>query len=150
VTAAGTYSGENLVLVKYNSSGAAQWVESVTAGSNYSWYNSVSVATDGSVFAAGYIEGSGTYVFGSGVTAMGPYIGQNIVLVKYNSSGVAQWAQTMIAGSGSTAFTGVSAAPDGSVYAAGEIYGAGSYNLGNGITAAGIYGGFNILLVRYD
>ena len=123
--------------MKYNSSGMAQWAQTVTAGSNDSVFNSVSVASDGSVYAAGYISGTGTYNFGNSVTATGTYGLHNIVLVKYNSSGVAQWAQTVTAGSSYSRFNSVSVASDGSVYAAGYISGTGTYNFGNSVTAAG-------------
>ena len=107
------------------------------------------MASDGSVYAAGYIAGTGTYNFGNGVTATGTSSGENIVLVKYDSSGVAQWAQTVTAGSDESSFTSVFVASDGSVYAAGSIDGTGTYNFGNGVTAAGTYAGGNIVLVRY-
>jgi hypothetical protein len=150
VAAAGTYAGFNTVLVKYDSSGVAQWARTVTAGSNESLFSSVSVTSDGSVYAAGYIVGTGTYNFGDNATASGTNSGENIILVKYDISGTAQWAQTMIAGTGSSVFNGVSVASDGSVYAAGQIYGAGAYDLGNGMTAAGTNStGENILLVKY-
>jgi outer membrane protein assembly factor BamB len=150
-TAAGTNTnGINMVLVKYDSSGVAQWARTVTAGSNESLFSSVSVTSDGSVYAAGYIVGTGTYNFGDNATASGTNSGENIILVKYDISGTAQWAQTMIAGTGSSVFNGVSVASDGSVYAAGQIYGAGAYDLGNGMTAAGTNStGENILLVKY-
>jgi hypothetical protein len=100
-TAAGTNTnGINMVLVKYDSSGVAQWAQTVTAGSDYSILLSVSAASDGSVYTAGQIYGTGTYNFGnSGVAAAGTYAGFNTVLVKYDSSGVAQWARTVTAGS---------------------------------------------------
>jgi hypothetical protein len=150
VTAAGTYTGFNTVLVKYDSSGVALWAQSVTAGGDYSIFNSVSVASDGSVYAAGSIDGTGTYNFGNNATTTGMYHGENLILVKYDSSGTAQWAQTMLTGNGSSAFNGVCVASDGSAYAAGQIYGAGAYNLGNGMTAAGTYStGENVVLVKY-
>ncbi len=121
VTAEGAVNGDNVVLVKYTSSGIAQWAQTVTGVVGDSYFNGVSVASDGSVYAAGYIAGTGTYTFGTGVTATGTFSGGNIVLVKYNSSGVAQWAQTVTAGTGDSFFTSVSVAPDGSVYAAGYI-----------------------------
>ncbi len=150
VTSAGTYSGgKNIVLVKYNSSGVAQWAQTVTAGSNESFLSSVSVAPDGSVCAAGSIDGTGTFNFGNGVTAAGMVNGGNIVLVKYSSSGVAQWAQTVTAGSDQSSFSSVSVASDGSVYAVGSI-GTGTFNFGNSVTAAGTYSGGNIVLVKYS
>jgi hypothetical protein len=149
VTAGGTYAGFNPVVVKYDSTGAAQWAQTVTAGSNESEFNSVSVAPDGTVYAAGYITGTGTYSFGNGITATGANTGENVVLAIYGSSGVAQWAKTAIVGSGPSVFSGVSVAPGGT-YVAGQIYGTGTYNYGNGATAAGPYSYVNIVLVKYS
>ena len=98
VTATGSNSGYNVTLVKYDSSGVAQWAQTVTGAVDDSSFSSVSVASDGSVYAAGYIYGTGTYNFGNSVTATGTYTGNNIVLVKYDSSGLAQWAQTVTDG----------------------------------------------------
>jgi len=150
VTVTGAYSTGNTVLVKYDSSGVAQWAQTVTAGTGDSFFTSVSAAaSDGSVYAAGYIQGAGTYTFG-GVTATGATTdGINIVLVKYNSSGVAQWAQTVAAGSNSSIFFGVSVASDGSVYGAGYIAGTGTFDFGNGVTTTGTFDS-NIVLVKYD
>jgi hypothetical protein len=151
VTATGAYSYENTVLVKYNSSGVAQWAQTVTAGSNGSLFNGVSVASDGSVYSAGYTTGTGTYNFGNGVTAAGSFTnGINMVLVKYNSSGLAQWAQTATASSDYSNFLSVAVAADGSVYAAGDIYGTGNFNFGNSITAGGTYTGFNPVVVKFN
>jgi outer membrane protein assembly factor BamB len=131
-----------------HSSGSAQWAQTVTAGSSFSIFFSVSAASDGSVYAVGYIDDTVAYDLGNGVTAAGTYSGNNIVLVKYDSSGVTQWAKTMTSGSGNSVFNGVSVASNGSVYAAGYIEGTGVYDLG-GVTATGTYGGSNMLLVGY-
>jgi outer membrane protein assembly factor BamB len=149
VTITNPFNGNNILLVKYNSSGVAQWARSVTAGNGQSRFDSVSVAADGSVYAAGYIAGTGTFNFGNSITSAGPYIGGNILLVKYDSSGVAQWARTVTMGSFSSYFSGVSVASDGSVYAAGQIYGTGTYDFGNSVTTAGTYPSCNMLLVKY-
>jgi len=150
ITATGKYVNNNLLLVKYNSSGVAQWAQTVTAGTNNSYFNAVAAASDGSVYAAGYISGTDTYNFGNSMTAAGTSSGNNLVLVKYNSSGVAQWARTITAGTGNSRFYSVSVASDGSVYAAGYISGTGVYNFGNGMTATGTYGNFNVILVKYN
>jgi hypothetical protein len=152
VTATGTYIGSNVVLVQYNSStGVAQWARTLTAGSNVSSFSSVAEASDGSVYAAGYIYGTGTYNFGNGVTAAGPTNGPNLVLVKYSNTGLAQWART-VAGSDQSSFNGVSVASDGlSVYAAGYIAGTGTYDFGNSVISAGTYtNGGSVVLVKYD
>jgi hypothetical protein len=157
VTAAGTSTGKNIVLVKYNSSGLAQWAQtvtvtgSVTGITSAAFFNSVSVAADGSVYAAGVINAPYTYTFGTGVSATGATNGNNIVLVKYNSSGMAQWAQTVTGAVDESSFSSVSVASDGSVYAAGDILRTGIFNFGNNVTATGTYSnGGNSVLVKYS
>jgi hypothetical protein len=150
VTAAGTDGYDNCVVVKYNSYGIAQWVRTVTGGSSYSGFRSVSVASDDSMYCAGYIYGTGTYNFGNGVTAAGTSTTGNLVLLKYKSSGTAEWARTVTGGSSDSYFSSVSVASGGSVFAAGYIYGIGTYNFGNGVIATGTNSNNNILLVKYE
>ncbi len=151
VTAAGTSNGYNPVLVKYSSTGSAQWAQTVTAGAYDSTFNGVSVASDGSVCATGYFAGTGTYTFGT-VTVTGAFNDGNVLLVKYDSTGVAQWAQTVTTGTGDSFFTSVSAAAsDGSVYAAGYIQGNGIYNFNPSVAATGANSnGINLVLVKYN
>jgi outer membrane protein assembly factor BamB len=151
VTAAGACStGDNVLLVKYNSSGTAQWAQTVTSGSSISNFNYVTTDVPGNVYVVGYISGTGGYGFGNGVTAAGTYNGYNAVLVKYNSSGNAQWAQTVTSGSHISNYYSIATDASGNVYAAGTISGTGSYGFGNGITAVGTFGGNNIVLVKYN
>jgi len=130
VSAKGTASGSfslghyNIVLVKYNSSGVARWARTVSTGSYSSVFNSVAVDSSGNVYAAGYQNGNGDYTYGSGVTAKGiatsaNSANSNVVLVKYDSNGTAQWARTVSAGSGGSAFNSVAVDSSGNVYAAG-------------------------------
>ena len=143
-------AGQAIVLVKYNSAGLAQWAKTTTTANVESIFNGVSVASDGSVYVAGEIYGTSTYNFGNSVFASGMDIDENIVLVKYSSSGTTLWARTVAAASSHSGFTSVSVASDGSVYAAGYIVETGSYNFGNSVTAAGTSSGSNIVLVKYD
>jgi len=132
----------NVVLVKYSSSGSAQWAQTVTAGSGASSFGAVAVDSADDVYAAGTIAGEQTYDFGNGVTALshhigGPIAGQeagSVVLVKYSSAGLAQWAQTAVGGASSWA--AVATDSSGDVYAAGAI-GEGTHDFGNAVTAAG-------------
>jgi hypothetical protein len=151
VTATGMNTGFNIILVKYDSSGNALWAKTVTAGNNYSYFYSVAAAPDGSVYAAGFIAGSGLYGFGNSITAQGASsLSNNVVLVKYDSSGNAQWARTVTAGSDESIFYSVAAASDGSVYAAGSVTGTGTYNFGNSKAVNGEITGDNLVLVKYD
>ncbi len=144
VTALKSDTFSNAVLVKYNSSGAAQWVQSVTAGASHSGFGSIALDSSGNIYVTGEIDGTGTYNFGNNVTATGTatndgYINPpgNAVLAKYDSSGVAQWAKTVIAGSPDSGFSSVAVDSAGNVFAAGSIAGTGTYDFGNGITATG-------------
>ena len=139
-----TNSPGNAVLAKYDSSGVAQWAQTVTAGSPASGFGSVAVDSAGNVFAAGSIAGTGTYDFGHGITATGTasqgHIANeavgNSLLVKYNSSGIPQWAQTVTAGTSGSVFGSVAVDSAGNAYAAGSV-GSGTHDFGNGVTATG-------------
>ncbi len=109
-TVTGTYSiGNNILLVKYNSAGVAQWARTVFSGTSNSGFTSVCVDGNGDIYAAGYINGNGLFTFG-GQNAQSPVVANNIVLVKYDSFGAAQWAKTVVSGPDESYFTSVSAA----------------------------------------
>ncbi len=106
----------DMTLVKYDSSGVQQW--------NRTWGGSESdsgfgVAVDS--LDSVYIAGS-TFSFGAGVTDM--------VLVKYNSSGVQQWNRTW-GGRGYESGNGVAVDSSDSVYLTGSTlsFGVGSYDM---------------------
>jgi hypothetical protein len=150
-TAQGPASSNNVVLVKYNSSGEAQWARSVSGSTSNSLFSSVAVDSGGNVYAAGRQAGTGTFDYGNGVTSTGTYSGgNNVLLVKYSSSGDAQWARSLSAGTDVSVFHSVAAGGASAVYAAGQQWGTGIFNYGNGVTSTGTYsGGGNILLVKY-
>jgi hypothetical protein len=150
ITAAGTASGDNAVLVKYNASGTAQWAKTVTAGNSSSEFSAVTVDSYGNIYAAGYQKGTGSYDYGNGAAAAGTAVSGNAVLVKYDASGAAQWARTVTEGSDESRFNAVAVDSSGNIYAAGRQYGTGSYNYGNGAVAAGADANDNAVLVKYD
>jgi len=152
VTAQGTYTTFNILLVKYNSEGTAQFARTVEVGPSLSAFNCVKVDEDGNIYAAGAINGTGIFNFGNSVTAQGSYdSGNNILLVKYNSSGIAQWAKTVVTGLYQSEFNSMEIDKDGNILAAGFIYRDDEYDFGNGVTATGDYTiGSNILIVKYD
>ncbi len=148
VTAAtgATLNTTSVLLVKYNSSGQAQWAQTLSAGDNYAAFNSMAVDATGNTYATGWASGTGTYDFGNGITATGTSTGMNVLLVKYNPSGQAQWARTVTAGDGSSMFTGVAVDALGNTYVTGGLQVlAGTYGFGNDVTATGSY-----VLVKYD
>ena len=91
VTAAGKYTFSNIFLIKYNIDGDAQWAATVSEASDSSKFYSLVIDGQGNIYAAGYIYGTDTKNFGNNVTATGLNTNTSILLVKYNSSGVAQW-----------------------------------------------------------
>ena len=92
-TLTGGSSAQSFLLVKYNSSGVAQWVR----GSTHSNYGGIpsAVAADsaGNSYIGGYRYGSDTVTFDSvSLNSMG--VSYNVYyIVKYNASGTAQWAK---------------------------------------------------------
>jgi hypothetical protein len=147
-TAAGPYSGENAVLVKYESvNGDAQWAKTVTTGPNASHFNSVTVdAPAGMLYAVGYIYKTDQFDFGNGKTVSGVFGNDNALLVKYNAGGTTIWAQSAYSGSAMSEFKSA-AAFSGVAYGAG-IVGMGTFDFGIGKTVTGAAGD-NVVLVKY-
>ncbi|MBN2534208.1 MAG: hypothetical protein JXB88_15060 [Spirochaetales bacterium] len=144
----GTASGNNAVLVRYNSAGAAVWARTVSEGSNYSGFNA-SVYSKGYIYTAGSIYSTDSYNFGCGLIS-GSYSQDNAVIVKYDSYGNAITARTVSAASNQSIFYGLSCDSTGRLYAAGAIYGNTLYDFGYSITVNGVYSSYNnVVLVRY-
>jgi altronate dehydratase len=158
VTARGSSTNGNVVLVKYNSGGTAQWAKTVSTGDDQSLFTSVAVDASGNIYTAGYQKGTGVYTYGTGVTAQGSAYnnnvdsssGSNVVLVKYDSSGTAQWARTVSTGNDPSRFSSVAVDSSGNIYAAGSQRGTGVYTYGTGVTARGYSTYANVVLVKYN
>jgi hypothetical protein len=153
VSAQGSSSQDNVVLVKYNSSGTALWARTVSSGNGATSFQSVAVDSSGNVYAAGYQSGDTTittYTYGTGVSAKGSSLTRNAVLVKYNSSGTAQWARTTSAGNNMTCFLSVAVDSSDNVYAAGTQNDTVTYTYGSGVFAQGSSSSSNVVLVKYN
>jgi hypothetical protein len=139
------------VLVKYNSSGVAQWAKNVVTPSSNSRFSAVSIDSNSNLYAAGYITGNSLYNFGNSITATGANSGQNTIIVKYNSSGTPQWASTTTSGAKATAINGITLDSSDNVYAVGTITGSTAVGFGNSVTATGSYtSGDSLLLLKYN
>jgi hypothetical protein len=151
VTAAGSHSGNNSVVIKYDSGGVAQWARSVTGGGNQSIFQGVAVDATGNIYAVGYQFGTGTFTYGTGVSAAGGHTALNAVIVKYDASGTALWAKSVTTGGNESEFKGVATDTSGNVYAVGLQKGTGTYTYDTGVTATGSYTPTaNATLIKYD
>ena len=164
---AGACNGNNPVLVKYDSSGAALWARSVSGTSgSYSecMFSSVAVDKSGNAIVAGYICGQSTYVFG-GKSVEGVSNSYNPILIKYNSNGDVIWAKTVESGPEWGCMEFLSVAPDdkGNIYTAGYLSydeNNDAYFFGNGSEPLAAIGGAGLsgyewsnsapILVKYD
>jgi len=147
-TVTSAFSGHNALLVIYDAAGTTLAVALPSSGPSDSSFTAVSSDGQGNLYAAGYITGPGTYDFGNGATTTSSITGQVPVLVKYNSSGVAQSAQTLTSGAPSSLFSGVASPSSGSIYAVGTLGSNVQTDFGNGVKATGAYAGNNALVFR--
>lgn len=148
VTGTGYYS--SALLVKYNSSGVAQWAKTVSTGTESSGFYKVAVdSVNGAVYAAGFQTGTTSYDYGNSVTATGPDTASNAVLVKYNTDGTPLAAHAFTAG-GSSTWNDVVLDSSGLPYAAGSVFSATPVNLGNGLTFTPPASTNNALLVKFN
>jgi len=102
-----------LTLVKYNSSGTLQWKKSLQGSSNSEEGTGVAVDSSSNVYVVGDVESAGAG-------------GNDILLVKYNDSGVVQWKRA-IGGTNSDRGTGVAVDSSGNVYICGQGASGGPY-----------------------
>jgi uncharacterized protein (AIM24 family) len=82
-------SGFNGFLVKYNSSGVFQWVQTIVGSSNAG--NGIDVDANGNVFVTGDFHGTVNF---DGISKTSVDGSADIFVAKYNGSGVIQWVQT--------------------------------------------------------
>ena len=151
VTSTGAGTGANSALVCYNSSGVPLWARTTTvAGGSSSPFKSVTIDSAGNILTAGYQYGSGSYSYGAGASATGSYIGYNVSLVKYDSTGTPLWARSTIVGANSSQFYSVTTDGTNHVYAVGAQTGATGYTYSPGVTATGDHTGVNAVIVKYS
>jgi hypothetical protein len=145
-------AGNDFFVVKYDSSGTAQWIGTSQSGGDSGTGNdavqSVYVDDSGNIYATG--DANNDIDFGNGVilTNLG---GWDFFVVKYNSAGTAQWVGQAQAGgdSGTGNEIGTSVYVDGSgnVYATGYTYN--DIDFGNGVTLTNI-ASYDFFIVKYN
>ncbi len=128
-----TNSGDNdIILVKYNSSGTKQWTQQLGSSSNDYGYG-VTVDSSDYIYVTGFTGGGLDGNTNSG--------NDDIFLVKYNSSGTKQWTQQL----GSSSLDegrGVAVDSSNNIYVTGTT--------GGGLDGNTGLGGADIFLVKYN
>ena len=133
-------------IVKYNSSGTAQWFQTI-AGTGDDTGNSIAVDSSGNVYVTGKYISSSTVSLGNGIEL--PISTQDdAFIVKYDTSGTAQWAQT-IAGSGADYGNSIAVDSSGNVYVNGSYNSTSIVSLGNNLNLPAS-NGFDVFVVKYD
>ena len=120
-------SNYDIFLVKYNSAGVAQWAQNI-GGNNSDYAYGLAADAIGNTYMVGNFTAS-TMIGSTELIANGTLYTDGFV-AKFNSSGVAQWANK-IGGSSSDAAYGVAADSDGNCYVVGQY--------GSSITIDGTY-----------
>jgi hypothetical protein len=110
----------NALIVKYNTSGQAQWARTVTGASSQNWYNGVTVDASGNAYPVGWV-GNGTTLFGTEQVVPPANLGNSMLIVKYDKLGTVQWARTLIDATWRSEFYGAAADTAGHVYAVGHM-----------------------------
>lgn len=120
-----TGSGLDFVTIKYNPDGTEAWSRTYNGlGNNEDYVTSIDIDNSGNVYSAGNSIGAGS--------------GQDIILIKYSSSGVQQWLKSYNgAGNGGDAVVGL------------KVDGAGNIIAG-GYTDMGAGQRLNFLTLKYD
>jgi hypothetical protein len=112
--------GDDAFILKFNSSGVRLWA-TYYGGNNHDYANSVATDPQGNVYVVGYTYSTNFPVYNPGGSAyyQGSFAGSgDAFILKFNSSGVRQWA-TYYGGSGFDRANSVAIDPQGNVYVVG-------------------------------
>jgi len=150
VSAPGYISKNSPAVTVIIAPGSALFARSIATVGDISYFNGIALDGSGNAYAVGSLYGNASHDFGDGVTAKGvSAIGNSPLIVKYNSEGVAQWAQSVTAGGNSAVFYAVAVDPSGNVYAVGIQSDITPYEYG-GWPVTGASASYNAMIVKYD
>jgi hypothetical protein len=151
-SATGAVSGDNALIVKYAPGGTPSWAKAPVTAPGDSLFRAVATDASGNIYAVGQVFHNGTINFGGASvnTANASSLVANLLLVKFDPTGTALWARSIVSGSGTSYLSSITVDPSGRLLVAGEIDGTLPYNLGNGVFVQGTSTGSNALLAAYD
>ena len=137
-------TGSDVFIVKYDTSGLAQWVTTIVGDSTDTGYGITSDSTG--VYVTGQYT-SFSDVFLNNEDTLPVTSSQDAFIVKYNTSGLAQWSTT-IPGTGGDRGFGITTDSTG-VYVIGQYNSTSALTLNNGITLP-ISVSIDVFIVKYD
>jgi hypothetical protein len=145
VTATGSSTGTNLLLVKYDSGGNALWARTTVSGVGNTDFSRVAVG--GSAICAVSYQPTTTMDYGSGNITTNA-TSQTALVVRYNTDGAIQWARATQGGT-QAYFAGVTVDSAGNCIVAGTQNGTFTYTHG-GTNLVGTATGSNPILVKFN
>lgn len=115
---------QNVFVVKYDTNGTVQWGTRI-GGTSSDQGNSITTDTSGNIYVTGYFASSILTVYNNGGSTFGTLsnaaTGNDAFIVKYDSSGTAQWAARII-GPGNDIANAISSDSSGNIYVTGTYY----------------------------
>ena len=141
------YAGNNVLLLKYDSAGVAQWGTTTSTSTCISSFRAVATDSFGDVYAVGFQDTCAvTYPGGAAIAAN---TSLRAIVIKYSSSGAVQWVFSAGNPGGGTScqFNDIAIDKNNNIYAVGSQTGPASYG---GFTLTPANGTVKGLLVRFD
>jgi len=145
-------SNNHVVIAKYDSNGTALWARTSNTFTGTAFYDAVAVDSSGNAYAGARINYAGTLEVGNGVTvASGVSSAANWAVIKYDESGLAQWANIAVAPvAGDYSYPlGITVDNLGSVFACGLISNTGVFSF-SGATVQGNFTGQNAAIAKFS
>jgi hypothetical protein len=119
----GNSGGNDVCVVKYNTSGFAQWATRIGGSGDDVSFAGITFDLIGNIYVSGHYNSNPLTIYnsdGSSFGTLGNSGSYDIYVVKYNTSGFAQWA-TRISGSGDdNSFGGITSDSNGNIYVLGQ------------------------------
>jgi hypothetical protein len=140
ITLTSNAGSSDAFVVKYDTSGTAQWAESIGGGLSDHGYG-IAADSSGNVYVTGRYNGNITI----GTTQLTNAGGEDAFVAKYNTSGIVQWARK-ISGTGSDRGNDIVTDSAGNVYVTGYY----ENTITIGSTQLTSVGSFDVFVAKYD
>ncbi len=150
VSVTGKSTSYNPVIVKFDGAGSPIWAKTTISGTDGAYYSRLAVESSGNIYVTGSKEGSALMNFGNGITMTNQNSSRNAILLKFDSTGNALWAQTGSTTTATTYFSGVAIEASGNVIVSGGQWSNANIHFGNSVSLRGgsTYG--NPSIIRYS